>query len=261
MSQTQVTLPAILWIMGNEIKRGFKDRFAAGVDNARGFADDAGSNAKRAAGKVADQAVKAKDSVDAKIRAGLDEAYAVKRKVAIENVARLRKANANCSPKDLIQLLEEELKAADEATDEKTEAFTSAASLYMLSVVEVHGAKGEPTTNSQRLIDVVVALDSKAAKVIAAAGGFAVALLAKRFGPVGKVVKGAAKFGGKVALVAPILNLAGIKNPGKKGAAWAVVAATEKILGEPPKSWPKAEAPKVAAAKSVKASKPKTTAK
>lgn len=247
--------------MGNENKRGIKDKLTSGLKKAGDVADGAGVSAKTAAGKIASQAVKAKSSVDKKVRAALDEAYEVKRKEAIDNVARLRQANPELSPKEIIGVLEKGLKAADEKSSDKSEAFSSAASIYVLSVVEVHGASKKSNRNRQKLIDVVVAFDSRTTKTIAAVGGFALTILAKRFGPVARALKAAAKLGGKAALVAPVIALAGIKNPGKKGAAWAVVAATEKLLGEPPKSWPKVEAPKTAAAKSLKAAKPKSTAK
>lgn len=244
--------------MGNENKRGIKDKLKSGLTRAGDLADDAGANAKVAAGSIADQARKTKGSVDEKIRATLDAAYESKRQAAIENVARIKKANADLSPQEVLGQLRNDLKAADESSGEKTDSFTSAASLYILSVVEVHGAGKQLNGNSQKLVDVVIALDSSAAKTILALGGFAVTLLAKRFGPVGKALTAAAKLGGKAAVVASLVSLTGIKSPGKKGAAWAVIAATEKLLGEPPKSWPKIEASKSSATKAKKPSKPKT---
>jgi hypothetical protein len=245
--------------MGNEKKLGLADKIKAGIDRTKTEASKAtkvgfdaikdgsevvAGSAAKAAGVIAANAVKAKDYVDDKARSALDKAYESKRPLAVKNIARIKKSNSSATPAELIDILESDLKTAEDKSGTDSDAFTSAVTLYVFSTVEVYGSKVLNSKKRQLLIDTIVVIDSEVAKVIAQFGGAAVGLLAGRIGALGKAVAAVGKVSNKMAWIKPLTNLAGIKNPGKKSTTWVVTNSTRKILGPAPKSWPKSPAKK-----------------
>jgi hypothetical protein len=250
--------------MGKDTNQGFGDRFKAGISKAKdnaekvaksglaaakeGFevvADGAekaakasGHSIKETAEKVADKATDAKHFTDAQLRAGLDKAYQAKRQAHVENLARLRKKNPKANPSRILDILEKELHAAETKSGSDSSKYIEAATLYSLTAVEVYGEHVKDSEAKQRLIDWVVLLDSKATKGIVEFGGLAVTLIAGRIGVVGKAVKAVSKVTDKISWLSPLVEMAGIKNPGKQSASWLIISATKGVMGNPPDSWP-----------------------
>jgi hypothetical protein len=251
--------------MGKEKKLSFADKLKAGISKttaeatkvakaglevAKTSADVVAEKAEQAtqssvkaikagADIVVEKAVDAKDFADEKIRASLDHAYASKKLEAVSNLKRIRKANPDASPTETLIILEKELAKAESMSGSDSEEFASATALYVFTAVELYGTKHKDAAGRQRLIDATVLIDSKAAKMISAAAGIGFTILLSRFG--GKAAgKALAKLAGAGAMVAML----GIKNPGKKSAAWIAVSSVNKFLGPAPKDWPKAPAKK-----------------
>ena len=80
-------------------------------------------------------------------------------------------------------------------------------------------------------------IDSEVAKNVAAIGGAVLSLFAGKIGAVGKAVDAVAKTTQKLSWMKPLIDLAGIKNPGKKSATWIVTTVTKSVLGTPPTPW------------------------
>ena len=260
--------------MGEKSKRSLGDAIKAKIDNARteaGKVAEAGLDAIKEggaaaaevaakAGKVGIEAIKdgsnavvagavtAKNAIDEKTRESLDKAHQASKKNAVKNLERLRESHPEATPAEILDLLEDDLNSAEEAAEQNTGAFISAAATFIFTAFEIHGEKIESPQAAQKLLDVVVVADHDVTKNVVKFGGAAIGLAAatsKKLGPVGKVatvVAGlGATAGAKFALITSITALAGIKNPGKKSVGWVVSAATRKILGEPPLTWPAEE--------------------
>ena len=248
--------------MANKRKPDLKDTIAASLKTA-GAAAAKGAKlgigaAKDGAVFAAKEAVKAKDAIDTKSRAALDKAYAAKRSHAVKNLARLKAANPTATPAEILDILETELKEIEKDAGADSEKFLSSTSMFVFTAVELYPARSGDAATKQRLIDAVVLLDSAVAKNVAKFGGLAVGILVARFTAAGRAAAVVGKLGSKIKWMTPLLAIAGIKNPGKKSAAWAVNAATRKILGAAPKTWPaeKAAPAKASAAKKPAAKKP-----
>jgi hypothetical protein len=256
--------------MGNEKKRSLGDALKAQLDTARsqaGKAADIGldrlkdgsaaaANAAVKAGKVGFGALKegssvveagastAKHNLDEKTRAALDKTIDSKKKLAAKNIERLRKANPDASPEEIIDALEKDLNAIEKSADGDTGEFVAAAATFIFSAFEVHGGQIATPEAAKKLIDAVAIADHEVTKNVIKYGGAAIAIAAatsNRLGPLGKIATTVAGLGAtagaKFALIGSITSLAGIKNPGKKSVTWVVSAATRKILGDPPASW------------------------
>lgn len=196
---------------------------------------------KNGADSVAAGAGKAKDFVVEKSRASLDKAYAAKKPLAVEKLARLRAENKTASPADLVKLLETELSATEAKAGAESTVFTAAASLFVFTVIEIHGgSKVSPAR--QRLIDAIIVADSKVTKNVAKYGGFALSLLTKRLRVIGTAVAAISSARSKFPWLKQVASILGVEEAAKKGAAWIVIAATRKSLGPAPAKWPAAKA-------------------
>lgn len=203
---------------------------------------------KNGAGSVSAGAGRAKDFVVVKTRAGLDNAYAAKRPLAVEKLARLRAENKTASPAELVKMLETELSATEAKSGAESTVFTGAASLFVFTVIEIHGDRS-PNPARQRLIDAIIITDSKVTKNVAKYGGFALSLLTKRLRFIGTAVAAVASARSKFPWLKQVASILGVEEAAKKGAAWIVIAATRKSLGPVPGKWPVAKAPKKKAVK------------
>ena len=223
--------------MGKEKKPSFADKLKAGITKA-------GDEATKIAKKGMEVAKDSAEVVAEKSRSALNEAYDSKRPTALKNLQRLRKAHPECSPQEIIALLEDDLKKAEVKSGSDSDAFTSALTLFVFTTLEIYGSKVADKHKRQLLVDSVVVVDSEVARLVAQLGGAAVQLFAGSAGAVGKAVSAISKAGDKLSKFKPLMTLAGIKNPGKKSATWIVTTSTLNVLGPVPKAWPKESAAK-----------------
>lgn len=244
--------------MGNEKNKqtklfdGLKKSAKNAAKNVADASKQAGKSAAKVATAVADQTVKAKKAVDKKVRDYLDKSYKEHLVVADANVAALRDKNFDAGPAEILDLLEAKLKRSEQKTSADSDGFTSDAVLFVMSAVAVHGTHFEDKAKRQTLIDIMLVLDNKTVQNMLKVAGTVVVLLSKRVAVLATLATAAAKAGSKTALLQPLMQLSGIKNPGKQSASWLVAAATRKILGPPPKAWPKEQTAPKAAPKTTK---------
>lgn len=228
---------------GDEVAKATKKTLEVAKESADVVAEQTAKAAKASAKAaqagahlVAEKAGDAKDFLDEKTRSGLDQAYSAKQKLAKENLARLRKANPNGTPSEILSELEADLVKAEAKNGDDSEEFASATAMYIFTAVEIYGEQVKDQNSRQKLIDATVMLDSSAAKIAAKVAGIGLAVLMARTGTKGALGSIAKKAASATAFVA----LLGIKNPGKKSATWIAVSAVNKFLGTPPADWPKA---------------------
>lgn len=203
--------------------------------------------AKDALNWTKETAGKAKD----KSREGLDKAYEAKRLFAIAALEQLRADNPKASPRKIQEILDEQLKATEAEFDSSSLDFSSAASLYVITSLELHDIDEQDDDKHQKLIDLVVILDSSAVKFARKAIGMAATVVA--FLPQGRAIKGVAlarKAVAGAAVAKGVLN----KTKGSSRVAKTIIEKTANVLGPAPATWP-AEAPEPKATK--KPSKPK----
>lgn len=197
-------------------------------------AKDAVSWTKQTAGKAKD-----------KSREGLDRAYEAKKPFAIAALQQLRADHPKASPAKIQAILDEELKAAEAEFDSSSVDFSSALSMYVFTSLELHEVDEDAESKHQKLIDLVVILDSSAVKFARKAVGVAATVVA--FLPQGKAVKGVAVARKAIAGAAVAKGvLASTKNQSR--VAKTIIERTAKVLGPAPSSWPN-ETPKPKVAK------------
>lgn len=208
--------------------------------------DSVAQAAKGALNWTKETAGKAKD----KGREGLDKAYEAKRPFAIAALEQLRADNPKASPRKIQEILDEQLKATEAEFDSSSMDFSSAASLYVITSLELHDIDEQADDKHQKLIDLVVILDSSAVKFARKAIGMAATVVA--FLPQGRAIKGVAlarKAVAGAAVAKGVLN----KTKGSSRVAKTIIEKTAKVLGPAPATWP-AETPKPKATK--KSAKP-----
>jgi hypothetical protein len=208
--------------------------------------DSVAQAAKDALNWTKETAGKAKD----KGREGLDKAYEAKRPFAIAALEQLRADNPKASPRKIQEILDEQLRATEAEFDSSSLDFSSAASLYVITSLELHDIDEQADDKHQKLIDLVVILDSSAVKFARKAIGMAATVVA--FLPQGRAIKGVAlarKAVAGAAVAKGVLN----KTKGSSRVAKTIIEKTAKVLGPAPATWP-AETPKPKATK--KPSKP-----
>jgi hypothetical protein len=208
--------------------------------------DSVANVAKNALSWTKDTAAKAKD----KSREGLDRAYESRRPFAVAALEQLRADNPKASPRKIQEILDEQLMATEAEFDSSSEDFSSAVSLYVFTSLEVHDIDEEDEGKHQKLVDLVVILDSSAVKIARKAVGVAATVVA--FLPQGKAIKGVAvarKAVAGAAIAKGVLN----QTKGNSRVAKTIIERTAKVLGPAPAAWP-AETPKPKETK--KATKP-----
>ena len=208
--------------------------------------DSVAQAAKDALNWTKETAGKAKD----KGREGLDKAYEAKRPFAIAALEKLRADNPKASPRKIQEILDQQLKATEAEFDSSSMDFSSAASLYVITSLELHDIDEQADDKHQKLIDLVVILDSSAVKFARKAIGMAATVVA--FLPQGRAIKGVAvarKAVAGAAVAKGVLN----KTKGSSRVAKTIIEKTAKVLGPAPATWP-SETPKAKATK--KSAKP-----
>jgi hypothetical protein len=148
--------------------------------------DSVANAAKSALSWTKETAGKAKD----KSREGLDRAYEVKRPFAVAALEQLRADNPKATPAKIQKMLDEELMAVEAEHDSTSEDFASAVSMYVFTSLELHDVDVQSESKHQKMIDLMVVLDSTAVKVARKAVGIAATVV--MFLPQGKAVKGVA---------------------------------------------------------------------
>jgi hypothetical protein len=224
-----------------------------GAKVAAGATTDA---AKVAASAAADFAKKTGAFLDASSRSFLEAEFAKYQSVGVATVARLRKANSGAKPAEIVELLSAEFMKNEKDVSAESEKFLTASTHFVITLNEIYGDKVRDNTQRQVLLYIVLAANSKAAKVIAQVGVVALTFASKRFAAIASVVAIGTEFlkrsTGKMSWVSALATLAGVSDVGRKSASWVVVNASLKILGPAPASWP-------AAAKKPVAKKTTTT--
>jgi hypothetical protein len=203
--------------------------------------DSVAQAAKDALNWTKETAGKAKD----KGREGLDKAYEAKRPFAIAALEQLRADNPKASPRKIQEILDEQLKATEAEFDSSSMDFSSAASLYVITSLELHDIDEQADDKHQKLIDLVVILDSSAVKFARKAIGMAATVVA--FLPQGRAIKGVAlarKAVAGAAVAKGVLN----KTKGSSRVAKTIIERTAIVLGPAPATWP-VETPKPKATK------------
>jgi hypothetical protein len=231
---------------------------------AKKAANAAGKNAKIVADGTIDLAKKAGRFLDTKSRELLAKEFEKSRPIAVASVARLRQANSGAKPAEIVELLSAEFMKNEKDVSAESEKFLTASTHFVITLNEIYGDKVRDNTQRQVLLYIVLAANSKAAKVIAQVGVVALTFASKRFAGVTLVVEKVkdlvTKSQGKMAWVSALATLAGVNYVGRKSASWVVVNASLKILGPAPASWPAAAkkpvAKKPAAARKPAAKKP-----
>jgi len=186
--------------------------------------------AKDAANWSKDAASKVKD----KSRESLDRAYEAKRPFAVEALEQLRADNPRATPAKIQKMLDEELMAVEAEHDGTSEDFASAVSMYVFTSLELHDVDVEAESKHQKMIDLMVVLDSTAVKVARKAVGIAATVV--MFLPQGKAVKGVAVAKKAIAGAAVAKGVLASKKAESR-VAKTIIERTAKILGPAPKSW------------------------
>jgi hypothetical protein len=217
---------------------------SAARDGAKVAAGATTDAAKVAASAAADFAKKTGAFLDASSRSFLDAEFAKYQSVGVATVARLRQANSGAKPAEIVELLSAEFMKNEKDVSAESEKFLAASTHFVITLNEIYGDKVRDNTQRQVLLYIVLAANSKAAKVIAQLGVVALTFASKRFAGISilveKVKDLATKSAGKVAWVGALATLAGVSYLGRKSASWVVVNASLKILGPAPESWPAA---------------------
>lgn len=193
------------------------------------------------------------DALD-KNRKALDSAYEARKPWAVAKLQELREANLTATPRQIVALLEKELKQAEQDFGITSENFSSAVMLYVLTVVEVHQQSTGNKLDRGRIVDIMMVVDSAAVK--GARKVFGVAMAIATFLPIGrgaKAVKTIVKVGAAVGTAKVVLDKA--KNAGK--VSDFVISSLKKSLGPAPAKWPATDSFEPRPKKAVRASKKK----
>lgn len=195
--------------------------------------DSVAQAAKEALNWTKETAGKAKDMG----REGLDKAYEARKPFAVAALEQLRADNPKASPRKIQEILDEQLKATEAEFDSSSADFSAAVSLYVFTSLELQDIKEGADEKHQKLIDLVVILDSSAVKFARKAVGVAAAVVA--FLPQGRAIKGVAVARKAVAGAAVAKGVLS-KTKSESRVAKTIIERTAKVLGPAPAKWPSA---------------------
>lgn len=195
--------------------------------------------AKDSAVKVAGKSVETAAKVKDKSRDSLNKAYEAKLPVAKEVLAQLRSENPKASPNAVQTLLDGQLRNAEMEFGGSSLEFSTAISLYVVASLELHEMDDDLTDiKHQKLMDLMVILDSSAVKFTRKAVGIAAA--AVMLVPAGRATKGiivAQKAVTKGAALAAATKTVLAKSKVQTKVADQIIDKTNKILGPASNSW------------------------
>lgn len=247
---------AIVRIRAEKLGTAARKAVIAARDGAKVAAGATANAAKVAVDTTTEFASKTGKFLDQKSRELLAKEFAKNRPLALAAVARLRKAHRGAKPAEIVEVLSAEFMKNEKEVSAESERFLTASTHFVITLNEIYGDRVRDNTQRQVLLYLVLAANSKAAKVIAQVGVVALTFASKRFAAIASVVAIGTEFlkrsAGKMSWVSALAKLAGIEDVARKGAGWVVVNASLKILGPAPASWP-------AAAKKPVARKPAST--
>lgn len=216
------------------------------------------------ANKAGEGVAAAWKDLNSKAQEGIQRAYQAKRPLAQAKVNALREEYPDITPRDAQEILDAELNNIEASKGPLSVKYTSAASLYLMSSMELRQLDPKSKDTAKALFNLLIILDGRAVKGLrhvlrigiwlvphfkalkatkVAAKGAQVAVKANK---ARKVIKAA-----KVVAVPLAKN--GLQNALNSGKASAyIIEQTTKTLGPAPASWK---------AQPAKASKAKLTAK
>ena len=216
------------------------------------------------ANKAGEGVAAAWKDLNSKAQDGIQRAYQTKRPLAVAKVSALREENPEITPRDAQEILDAELNSVEAARGPLSVKYTSAASLYLMSSIELRQLDPKSKDTAKTLFNLLIILDGRAVKglrhvlrigiwlvphfkalkatKVAAKG----AQVAVKVNKARKVIKAA-----KVVAIPLAKNgLQNVLNSGKASAY--IIEQTAKTLGPAPTSWK---------AQPAKAPKAKTSAK
>jgi hypothetical protein len=180
--------------------------------------------------------------LDVKAREALDKEFAKAEPAALEQLARLRAANPDATPGEIVALLDTEFNATASTKKASSTAFTTAATTYVLTLNAIHGDYVRNENRRWALVYLLLAADSNVARYGVQVGALVLSFASKRFAAVAGAIAVATNLLGKskakVAWLGPLAKLAGITKPGRIGGTRLVSMASRRILGDPPAAWP-----------------------
>jgi hypothetical protein len=165
-----------------------------------------------------------------KTRSGFDKAYEAKRPFAIAAIAEFRETNPKATPTQIQDLLDQQLMRAESRFSPISAKFSAAATLYVNSSVELRGLDIKSTSGHQKLVDLMVVLDSAGIKYFRWAVNIAAFVL-----PFMKGAK-AVKIAG-VAVAAMGAGKIANKVQSKYSVADFLITKTNSTLGPVPRKW------------------------
>jgi hypothetical protein len=206
-----------------------------------------------------------------KTRQGIEKSYQAKRPLAIAKIEAIRYAAPKGTPADAQIILDRELNTVETKKGVLSVSYTSAASLYILSSMELRQLDPNSTEAHQKLVNLLVLVDSRAVRVtrrlanvamwvvpyLKVAKGAKVVTVAAKSAKIAKRAASIKKTLDAAKVVAmPLANVA-LKDVKKSGRVTSyIIEQTSKILGPTPSTWP-VEKPKKSATKT----KPKASKK
>lgn len=211
-------------------------------------AQDAGKLANKAGEGVA----LAWKDLSKKTRDGIQRAYEAKRPLAVSKLAEIRQGQPGITPQEAQDLLDVELNSVESTKGGFSIAYTSAASLYVITSMEIRQLDKTSKDANQKIVSLLVLLDSAAVRGIRRIVNVAIYVLPFLKGV--KVLQGAgvavklAQVSKRAAPAKKILSLAKaaalpkaaemVKDFKNKGIISSyIIDQSTKILGPTPTSW------------------------
>ena len=171
------------------------------------------------------------DSAKARTRDGLDKGYEAKRPYAKTALEELRVANPKATPNQIQEILDKNLVDAEARFGSTSAKFSTAATIYVMTSVELRELDIKSTSGHQKLVDLMVMFDSAGVKFVRRAINLAIWVL--------PFMKGAkvAKIVGGVTVAASGASKIAKRVQGKYSVADFLITKTNKTLGPIQVSW------------------------
>ena len=190
--------------------------------------------------EVLNKAKKSTEKLKVASREALDRSYQAKIPIAKEKIALLRSANPELTPSEVQDFLNQELIEAESEFGAASVKYSTLASLYVVASAELRELNIKDKAEHQRLMDLVVVIDSKAVRFVRKA--IPIALM---FIPSGAIAKVAPKSAALITrlskskkILVPVVAKVVTKIDTKAKVSKKVIDLTLKSLGNPPTKWP-----------------------
>jgi len=180
---------------------------------------------------VKDKSKQVINSAKDKTRAGLDKAYEAKRPFAVAAIEELRAMNPKATPSQIQEMLNQNLLQAETRFAPTSAKFSSAATLYVNASVELRELDIKSTAGHQKLVNLMLVLDSAGIKYVRWAVNIAAFVL-----PFMKGAK-AVKIAGGIAVAAKGAGKIAPKLKSKYSVADFLITKTNSTLGPVPARW------------------------